>query len=124
MNASDRRIEAEAEKRMERSLIPDLGGVACNFRHGILTLYGVVSSVDDRYVAQELIADIEGIEIIDNQLAVATKKVSPVFVSQTTRNDAGRPGLEESGKIPGESQKEAVLPSAKGGKPRMEVVHS
>jgi hypothetical protein len=73
-----RLIEEEAEKRMQQSLYPELRRVLCNYRHGILTLYGVVSSFHVRQIAQELVQDLEGIEIIDNQLVVEEKKVSPV----------------------------------------------
>lgn len=74
---SARLIEEEANKRIQQSLYPQLKKTVCTFRHGILTLYGVVSSFHVRQIAQELIQGIPGIEIIDNQLVVATKKSSP-----------------------------------------------
>ena len=73
MDPNARLIEAEAEKRIMQSLIPDLRRVMCSFHQGILTLHGVVSDFDDRYIAQELIQGIEGIDIIDNQVVVSTK---------------------------------------------------
>ena len=72
-----RLIEEEANKRLQQSLYAELKKTICTFRHGILTLYGVVSSFHVRQIAQELIQGVEGIEIIDNQLVVATKKSSP-----------------------------------------------
>jgi len=75
---SARLIEEEANKRVQQSLYPELKKIVCTFRHGILTLYGVVPSFHVRQIAQELIQGISGIEIIDNQLVVATKKSSPL----------------------------------------------
>jgi hypothetical protein len=75
-------IEAEAEKRIEQSSAPDLGHVVCNFRHGILTLYGVVPNFHARYIAQKLVQGIEGIAVIDNQLVVSAKKRSPAIGSK------------------------------------------
>lgn len=68
-----RLIEEEADKRIQGSLYPELRRVLCNYRHGILTLYGVVSSFHVRQIAQELVQGLEGIEVIDNQLVVAGK---------------------------------------------------
>jgi hypothetical protein len=78
-------IEAEAEKRIEQSSVPDLGHVLCRFRHGILTLYGVVPNFHARYVAQELVQEIKGIEVIDNQLVVSPKKATSVLVSESEK---------------------------------------
>ena len=72
-------IEAEAEKRIAQSSVPDLSQVVCSFRHGILTLYGVVPNLLARYVAQQLVREIEGITVIDNQLVVSTKETSTVI---------------------------------------------
>ena len=72
-------IEAEAEKRIAQSSVPDLIHVVCSFRHGILTLYGVVPNFHARHVAQQLVQEIEGITVIDNQLVVSTKKTSTVI---------------------------------------------
>ena len=57
-------IEAEAEKHIEQSSVPDLGHVVCSFRHGILTLYGFVPNFHARYVAQKLVQEIEGIAVM------------------------------------------------------------
>ena len=95
MDANDLLIEAEAERRMTRSLIPDLGGVMCSFRRGIMTLNGVVSNSQDRNVAQELIERIEGIEIIDNQLVVVVKQMAPASGENAPSDEAAWPSLEE-----------------------------
>ena len=81
MDPSARLIEAEAEKRMEQSLYPELKRVLFNFHHGILTLYGVVSNFHVRQIAQELVQDIEGVDITNNQLIVSTpaKQRSPIL---------------------------------------------
>src|SRR6266446_7369398 len=89
-----RLIEEEADKRLRQSLYPELRRVLCNYRHGIMTLYGVVSSFHVRQIAQELVQGLEGIEIIDNQLVVATKKASPVSGSEVMSDGAGSTGFE------------------------------
>jgi hypothetical protein len=95
MDANDLLIEAEAERRITRSLIPDLGSVMCNFRRGIMTLNGMVSNLQDRNVAQDLIEKIEGIEIIDNQLVVVTKETSLASGENALSDEAGWPGSGE-----------------------------
>ena len=65
-----RLVEEEAQKRMHQSLYPELKHIVCNYHNGTLTLHGVVSSSHARRIAQELIEDLEGIETVDNQLAV------------------------------------------------------
>ena len=90
-----RLIEEEADKRLRQSLYPELRRVLCNYRHGIMTLYGVVSSFHVRQIAQELVQGLEGIEIIDNQLVVAEKKVSPISSSGVTSDGDGSTGLKE-----------------------------
>jgi len=93
--ATGRLIEEEADKRLQQSLYPELRRVLCNYRHGIMTLYGVVSSFHVRQIAQELVQGLEGIEIIDNQLVVAEKKASPISNSGVTSDGDGSAGLQE-----------------------------
>ena len=101
-----RLIEEEADKRLRQSLYPELRRVLCNYRHGIMTLYGVVSSFHVRQIAQELVQGLEGIEIIDNQLVVAEKKASPISSSGVTSDGDGSTGLKEPElrKIAGDGQ--------------------
>ena len=101
-----RLIEEEADKRLQQSLYPEMRRVLCNFRHGILTLYGIVYSFHVRQIAQELVQGLEGIKIIDNQLVVPGKRASPISSSRVTSDGAGSTGLEEPElrKIPGEGQ--------------------
>ena len=101
-----RLIEEEADKRLRQSLYPELRRVLCNYRHGIMTLYGVVSSFHVRQIAQELVQGLEGIEIIDNQLVVAEKKASPISSSGVTSDGDGSAGLQEPElrKIAGDGQ--------------------
>ena len=68
-------IDGMAELRLHESDHMELHGIRCTFRHGILTLYGMVSTFYVREVAQELIKDLEGIDIIDNQIEVNTQTV-------------------------------------------------
>jgi osmotically-inducible protein OsmY len=90
-----RLIEEEADKRLQQSLYPELRRVLCNYRRGILTLYGVVSSFHVRQIAQELVQGLEGIEIIDNQLVVAEKKASPNSSDEGMSDGAGSTGAED-----------------------------
>ena len=101
-----RLIEEEADKRLQQSLYPELRRVICNFRRGVMTLYGVVSSFHVRQIAQELVQTLEGIEIIDNQLVVAGKNAPPISKNGATSDGAGSTGSKESElrKIPGEGQ--------------------
>jgi hypothetical protein len=101
-----RLIEEEADKRLQQSLYPELRRILCNYRHGIMTLYGVVSSFHVRQIAQELVQGLEGIEVIDNQLVVATKTASPVPGDGAMFDGAGSTGSQEPAlrKIPGVGQ--------------------
>jgi hypothetical protein len=71
-------IEGKAESRLYESTYSELHHIECTFRHGILTLCGTVSTFFVRQIAQELIEDLEGIEIIDNQLVVVRDQTTPV----------------------------------------------
>jgi hypothetical protein len=66
-------IEGMAETRLHQSNDVELRQIRCNYRRGILTLYGTVSNFHVRQIAQELIKDLEGIDIIDNQIEVSTE---------------------------------------------------
>jgi osmotically-inducible protein OsmY len=65
-----RYFEEEAQKRMNQSLYPEVKRIVCNYRKGKLTLYGVVSSFHARRIAEALVEDLEGVEVVDNQLVV------------------------------------------------------
>lgn len=84
-----RLIEEEADKRLEESLIPELGQIKCNFRRGVMTLYGAVSNSQVRRIAQELVQGLEGIDIIDNRLVVGEKKASPNSSGEVMSDGAG-----------------------------------
>ena len=70
-------IEEKAESRLHGFDHLELSQIRCGFHHGILTLTGTVSSCEIRHVAQELIKDLNGIEIIDNQIIVNEKELAP-----------------------------------------------
>jgi len=63
-------IEDQAQQRMNQSLYPEVKRIVCSYRDGTLTLYGTVSSLYARRIAEQLVEDLQGIEVIDNQLAV------------------------------------------------------
>jgi hypothetical protein len=81
-----RLIEAEAEKRLQQSQYPEIRGVLCKFRHGTLTLNGVVPTFHVRQIAQELVQGLERVQILDNQLVVKARKGSS---SHCTESSAG-----------------------------------
>ena len=62
-----------------------------------MTLYGVVSSFHVRQIAQELVQGLEGIEVIDNQLVVAGKTVSPVSGTAPRYDGATSDGATSDG---------------------------
>jgi osmotically-inducible protein OsmY len=63
-------VEIEAYGRLQHSSKPELHLVQCTFQLGILTLSGTVSDSQTRQAAQDLIADLKGVLIIDNQLTI------------------------------------------------------
>ena len=65
-----------AEMRLRDSDNLELRQTHAAFHHGVLTLSGSVSTFHVRQIAQELIKDLPGIEIIDNQ--IVTKEEMPV----------------------------------------------
>jgi len=73
-----RYFEEEAQKRMNQSLYPEVKKVVCNYNNGTLTLHGVVSSFHARRIAEELVEDLEGVEIVDNQLIVNAPAEEPI----------------------------------------------
>jgi len=70
-------VEREAYDRLRQSSKPELRCVKCTFKKGILTLSGTVPDYQVRIVAQDLVADIAGILIIDNQLVVTDGSPNP-----------------------------------------------
>jgi osmotically-inducible protein OsmY len=71
-------IEEKAESRLHGSDRLELRQIRCEFHNCVLTLKGTVSSYEIRSVAQELIKDLKGIEIIDNQIIVKEKKLASI----------------------------------------------
>jgi osmotically-inducible protein OsmY len=63
-------IEEQAESRFRGSGHSELRQIRCTIHHGILTLSGSVSSYEVRQVAQEMIKELKGIDIIDNQIVI------------------------------------------------------
>jgi hypothetical protein len=71
-------IAAEAESRLHESIYSELHGIRCTYDHGILTLHGIVPSFYVRQIAQDLIEDLKGIQVIDNQLVIVRDQPTPV----------------------------------------------
>jgi osmotically-inducible protein OsmY len=69
-------LQRAAESRLHGSHDSELQKIHCTSHLGVLTLHGKVSTFSVRQKAQELIKDLEGLDIIDNQIEVDT--ASPV----------------------------------------------
>jgi hypothetical protein len=64
-------LHRAAESRLRGSELSELHKIRCTSRHNCtLTLHGKVSSFFLRQEAQELIKELEGLVIIDNQIEV------------------------------------------------------
>jgi len=68
---SSSRVEAEAQRRLRSGSSYALRNVACEFHDGILSLRGQLPSFYHKQRAEELVQQIEGVQRIDNQIAVA-----------------------------------------------------
>jgi len=66
-------IEEKAESRFRKADHLELRQIRCRFDNGILTLKGLVSSDEVKQAALEMIRDLKGIEIIDNQIVINDK---------------------------------------------------
>jgi osmotically-inducible protein OsmY len=67
-------VQSAAEARLRRSAYPEVGRVRCEFRGGIVTLWGRVSSYFLKQVAQALVFGMDGVVGVDNQLEVVPKQ--------------------------------------------------
>jgi osmotically-inducible protein OsmY len=59
-----------AERRLCDSSYSELRHIRCDFEHGQLRLHGRVRSQYLKQVAQHIVADVEGVSIIVNQIEV------------------------------------------------------
>jgi osmotically-inducible protein OsmY len=66
-----------AESRLRRSAYLALQHLSCEFRGGVLTLRGRVPSYYLKQVALAVVATVEGIQRIDDQLEVAPHADAP-----------------------------------------------
>jgi osmotically-inducible protein OsmY len=64
-------VETAAEAKLRRSSYPEVGCVRCEFREGILTLWGRVTTYFLKQIAQAVVIGVEGVVGVDNQLEVA-----------------------------------------------------
>ena len=63
-------LQELAEGRLWRNLYLALKNVACDCRDGVLVLRGCLPSYYLKQVAQEVVARLEGVQAIDNQIQV------------------------------------------------------
>jgi osmotically-inducible protein OsmY len=64
-----------AEGCLRRNPYPALKNVACDCRGGVLVLRGYLPSYYLKQVAQEVVAHLEGVKGIENQIQVVTPAV-------------------------------------------------
>ena len=67
-------VNDRAERRLRGSSFLALRKICCEYREGILTLRGCLPTYYLKQVAQEVVAEVEGVEKISNDIEV----VSPV----------------------------------------------
>ncbi len=77
LNSLPRSISAIAEVRLRASSHTALRGVTCNFDQGVLYLEGCLKTFYQKQLAQEIVADIEGVVQIINRIEVADPEKSP-----------------------------------------------
>lgn len=65
------RIEALVQSRLRATPYPSIQRLNCDFANGQLFLHGRVPSFFEKQVAQEALADLEGIDQIVNGVEVA-----------------------------------------------------
>ena len=65
-------VRASVEGRLQRSSYRALRTICCDFQgdSGVLHLRGSLSSYYLKQVAQELVCDVEGVVLVDNQISV------------------------------------------------------
>lgn len=66
-----RQIREAAQGRLGSSPYAPLRGVTCDFREGVLTLRGRVSSFYLKQLAQTLVAKVPGVEMVVNNVEVS-----------------------------------------------------
>lgn len=64
-------ITATAQLRIQMAHYPSLRSITCEYRDGILVLEGRVTSFHHKQLAQELVRNIAGVELISNRIKVA-----------------------------------------------------
>jgi len=71
--AGDCRIRSSVERRLQGSGYNALSRVCCDFQRdiGVLHLRGSVPSYYLKQIAQELVVDLEGVRLVNNQINVA-----------------------------------------------------
>ena len=70
-------IQALAEWGLRRSRYPALRAVSCDYQDGVLVLRGCLPSYYLKQVAQEVVARLDGVQAVDNQIQVMTPAPRP-----------------------------------------------
>jgi osmotically-inducible protein OsmY len=70
-------IDRLAERRLRGSSFLALRNVSCEYHEGVMTLRGRLPTYYLKQIAQELVAEVEGVEKVFNRIEV----VSPVWCS-------------------------------------------
>lgn len=64
-------VEADAERRLRQSCFRELHHVGCEFRDGVLTLWGRVSSYHMKQMVQTLVLGMAHVSQVQNEVEVA-----------------------------------------------------
>ena len=65
-------VQVEAERALRRGRYPALKNLSCDYQGGVLVLRGSLPSYYLKQVAQEVVARLEGVQAVDNQIQVGT----------------------------------------------------
>jgi osmotically-inducible protein OsmY len=101
--ATSRQIATIAEARLGASSHLALRKVLCKFDQGILVLEGHLSTFFQKQLAQEIVAHIEGVERVVNQIEVAGRATKAGLSFRRTDAPTKNSATEALGKD-GESQ--------------------
>ena len=63
-------LQAVAERALHSGPYPALKKLSCDYRGGVLVLRGCLPSYYLKQLAQEVVAHLEGVEGVDNQIQV------------------------------------------------------
>jgi len=72
MNDALDAVTESARERLRRCPYPGIRLLACEFEHGVLRLCGQLTSYYQKQIAQEIVADLSGVDQVVNDVVVST----------------------------------------------------